>query len=242
MRWGGGVSFHRASDRRARGHVRSGGPRSVTDAQVAEVVTRTLETTPKGATHWSTRAMAQEMGLSQSTVPRIWRAFGLQPHRAEGFKLSTDPFFVDKVHDVVGLYLDPPERALVFCVGEKSQIQALDRSQPVLPRMPRGAAEDDLRLRAGRYHHVVRRPRRGVGQGDRLAVPPASRRRVQEVPHHFGQADAGRSRPSPGIGQLRHPQDSGDQDLAAGASTVPLCTSPRPGRPGAISSSGGSPN
>ena len=132
---------------------RSGGPRSVTDAQVAEVVTRTLETTPKDATHWSTRAMAQEMGLSQSTVSRIWRTFGLQPHRTEGFKLSTDPFFVDKVHDVVGLYLDPPERALVFCVdwgsrplaGAKSQIQALDRSQPVLPGVPQRMTSDYVR-------------------------------------------------------------------------------------------------
>ncbi|MER5218592.1 IS630 family transposase [Streptomyces sp. NPDC002838] len=115
---------------------RSGGPRTVTDEQVAAVVQKTLEATPKNATHWSTRAMAKEMGLSQSTVSRIWRAFGLQPHRFETFKLSTDPYFVDKVHDVVGLYLDPPERALVFCVDEKSQIQALDRSQPVLPMMP----------------------------------------------------------------------------------------------------------
>ncbi|MGP3689677.1 IS630 family transposase [Streptomyces sp. IBSNAI002] len=115
---------------------RSGGPRTVTDEQVAALVTKTLESTPKGATHWSTRSMAKETGLSQSTVSRIWRAFGLQPHRSETFKLSTDPYFVDKVHDVVGLYLDPPERALVFCVDEKSQIQALDRSQPVLPMMP----------------------------------------------------------------------------------------------------------
>ncbi|WCN05069.1 IS630 family transposase [Streptomyces sp. M92] len=115
---------------------RSGGPRAVTDEQVAAVVKRTLESAPKNATHWSTRAIATEMGLSQSTVSRIWRAFGLQPHRTETFKLSTDPYFVDKVHDVVGLYLDPPERALVFCVDEKSQIQALDRSQPVLPTMP----------------------------------------------------------------------------------------------------------
>ncbi len=115
---------------------RPGGPRTVTDEQVAAVVTRTLESTPKNATHWSTRSMAKEMGLSQSSVSRIWRAFGLQPHRSEAFKLSTDPYFVDKVHDVVGLYLDPPERALVFCVDEKSQIQALDRSQPVLPMMP----------------------------------------------------------------------------------------------------------
>ncbi|MGY0071673.1 IS630 family transposase [Streptomyces sp. QTS137] len=115
---------------------RPGGPRTVTDEQVAAVVTKTLESTPKNATHWSTRSMAKEMGLSQSSVSRIWRAFGLQPHRSEPFKLSTDPYFVDKVHDVVGLYLDPPERALVFCVDEKSQIQALDRSQPVLPMMP----------------------------------------------------------------------------------------------------------
>jgi len=115
---------------------RSGGPRSVTDEQVAAVVARTLESTPADATHWSTRSMAAESGLSQSTVSRIWRAFGLRPHRAETFKLSADPWFVDKVHDVVGLYLDPPERALVFCVDEKTQIQALDRSQPVLPMMP----------------------------------------------------------------------------------------------------------
>ncbi|MGX1885777.1 IS630 family transposase [Streptomyces sp. NPDC055287] len=115
---------------------RSGGPRTVTDEQVAAVVTKTLESTPKNATHWSTRSMSNEMGLSQSSVSRIWRAFGLQPHRSETFKLSTDPYFVDKVHDVVGLYLDPPERALVFCVDEKSQIQALDRSQPKLPMMP----------------------------------------------------------------------------------------------------------
>jgi transposase len=115
---------------------RSGGPRTVTDEKVAEVVTKTLERTPKDATHWSTRSMAAESGLSQATVSRIWRAFGLQPHRSQTFKLSTDPHFIDKVHDVVGLYLDPPERALVFCVDEKSQIQALDRSQPVLPMMP----------------------------------------------------------------------------------------------------------
>ncbi|MEU8435398.1 IS630 family transposase [Streptomyces sp. NPDC029216] len=115
---------------------RPGRARTVSDEQVAAVVKATLETKPKDATHWSTRSMAAKTGLSQSTVSRIWRAFGLRPHRAETFKLSTDPFFIDKVHDVVGLYLDPPERALVLCVDEKSQIQALDRSQPVLPMMP----------------------------------------------------------------------------------------------------------
>jgi transposase len=115
---------------------RPGAPRTVSDAQVEHVVTLTLERTPRDATHWSTRAMAARSGLSQSTVSRIWRAFGLQPHRTETFKLSPDPLFVEKVRDIVGLYLDPPERALVLCVDEKSQIQALDRTQPLLPMRP----------------------------------------------------------------------------------------------------------
>ena len=100
------------------------------------MIVKTLETTPKDATHWSTRSMAREVGLNQSAVHRIWKAFGLQPHRQETWKLSKDPLFVAKVRDVVGLYLDPPEKALVLCVDEKSQIQALDRSAPVLPMMP----------------------------------------------------------------------------------------------------------
>src|SRR5215210_2043870 len=115
---------------------RPGRPRTVSDAQVEELITTTLEATPKNATHWSTRSMAAHLGLSQSTVSRVWRAFGLQPHRVESWKLSKDPLFVDKVRDVVGLYLDPPERALVLCVDEKSQIQAVDRTQPVLPMLP----------------------------------------------------------------------------------------------------------
>src|SRR3954469_19663639 len=115
---------------------RSGRPRTVTDEQVEAVITRTLETTPKDATHWSTRSLAAELGMSQTSVSRIWRAFGLQPHRQDSWKLSKDPQFVDKVHDVVGLYLDPPEAAVVLCVDEKSQIQALDRTAPVLPMLP----------------------------------------------------------------------------------------------------------
>ncbi|WJY37098.1 IS630 family transposase [Streptomyces sp. P9-2B-2] len=111
-------------------------PRKITDADVERVIVKTLEETPKDATHWSTRSMAAATGMSQSAISRIWRAFALQPHRAETFKLSRDPLFIDKVRDVIGLYLDPPERALVLCVDEKSQIQALDRSQPVLPMMP----------------------------------------------------------------------------------------------------------
>jgi transposase len=115
---------------------RPGRPRTIGDEQVEAVIVRTLETTPKGATHWSTRSLAAELGLSQSAVARIWRAFGLQPHRQQTWKLSRDPQFVAKVRDVVGLYLDPPERAVVLCVDVKSQIQALDRTAPILPMLP----------------------------------------------------------------------------------------------------------
>jgi transposase len=115
---------------------RCGAPRKIGDDKIAEVVTRTLETMPIDATHWSTRSMAKASGLSVSSVHRIWTAFSLAPHRTETFKLSTDPQFIEKVRDIVGLYLDPPERALVLCVDEKSQIQALDRTQPLLPMRP----------------------------------------------------------------------------------------------------------
>jgi transposase len=115
---------------------RPGQPRKITDAKVEEVITKTLESTPKDATHWSTRSMAAETGLNQSAVQRIWKAFGLQPHRQDTWKLSKDPQFVAKVRDVVGLYLNPPERAVVLCVDEKSQIQALDRTAPILPMLP----------------------------------------------------------------------------------------------------------
>jgi transposase len=119
---------------------RPGAPRKITDADVERVVTRTLETQPRDSTHWSTRGMAEAAGMSQTAVGRIWRSFGLKPHLRETFKLSTDPFFVEKVRDVVGLYLSPPERAIVLCVDEKSQVQALDRTQPLLPMTP-GQAE-----------------------------------------------------------------------------------------------------
>lgn len=115
---------------------RPGKPRTITDEQVEEVIVKTLESMPKNATHWSTRSMAREVGLTQSAVLRIWHAFGLQPHRQETWKLSKDPQFVAKVRDVLGLYLNPPERAVVLCVDEKSQIQALDRTAPILPMLP----------------------------------------------------------------------------------------------------------
>jgi transposase len=115
---------------------RPGAPRTLLDSQIEEVITRTLESKPAHATHWSTREMAKTLGLSQSAIVRIWKAFGLQPHRGETFKLSTDPFFIDKVRDIVGLYLTPPERAIILSVDEKSQVQALDRTQPLLPLGP----------------------------------------------------------------------------------------------------------
>lgn len=115
---------------------RPGTRRRTSDAEVERLLALTLETTPKAATHWSSRDMAKTCGLSQSTVSRIWRAFGLQPHRTETFKLSQDPLFVEKVRDVVGLYVHPPDKALVLCVDEKAQIQALDRTRPLLPMRP----------------------------------------------------------------------------------------------------------
>jgi transposase len=115
---------------------RPGAPRTITDDQVEQVVIRTLETTPRGATHWSVRDMAKASGVSRSSVNRIWRAFALQPHRSETFKLSPDPLLIEKVRDIVGLYMNPPDHAVVLCVDEKAQIQALDRTQPILPLAP----------------------------------------------------------------------------------------------------------
>src|SRR6184192_2080081 len=115
---------------------RPGAPRKVSDARVEQVVIQTLESTPRGETHWSTRGLAKATGLSRMTISRIWRAFGLQPHRTDTFKLSPDPLLIEKVRDIVGLYMNPPDHALVFCVDEKSQIQALDRTQPLLPMRP----------------------------------------------------------------------------------------------------------
>src|SRR3954449_946109 len=183
---------------------RPGRPRTIGDEKVEEVIVKTLETTPKDATHWSTRLMATEVGLSREAVGRIWRAFGLQPHRTEAWKLSRDPQFVEKVRDVVGLYLDPPERAVVLCVDEKSQIQALDRTAPILPMLPgtpqrathdyKRAGTSSLyaapapaghatarhaRLQTRRPLQPLPRAASGHGQGHRPVAQPPSRDRVQ---------------------------------------------------------------
>jgi transposase len=126
-----------------------GAPRRITDIDVERVLTTTLESTPRDATHWSTRSLAKQCGMSQTAVARIWKAFALQPHRSETFKLSKDPLFIEKVRDVVGLYVNPPDRALVLCVDEKSQIQALDRTAPLLPMRP-GQVERRSIRRPGR--------------------------------------------------------------------------------------------
>ena len=136
---------------------RSGRPRAVTDDDVERVITLTLETTPRDATHWSTRSMAQRCGLSHNTVSRIWRAFGLQPHRTEAFKLSSDPFFIEKVRDVVGLYLNPTDRALVLCVDEKSQIQALTAPVHCCPcARDRWSGASTITCATGRYRSLPR--------------------------------------------------------------------------------------
>ena len=153
----------------------------MTDRQVEAVITATLESTPKDATHWSTRSMAAEVGLTQSAVHRIWKAFGLQPHRQDTWKLSKDPQFVDKIKDVVGLYLDPPERAVVLCVDEKSQIQALDRTAPILPMLPgvpERATHDYKRSGTSSLYAALDL---ASGQVIGSAALPPSRDRVQEV-------------------------------------------------------------
>ena len=149
---------------------RPGAPRTISDEQVEQVVVRTLESTPRGATHWSTREMAQATGHSHMTISRIWQAFGLQPHRSESFKLSSDPLLVPKVRDIVGLYIHPPEHAVVLCVDEKSQIEALDRTPPLLPLRP-GQAERRTHDYRGTARHRCLRRSSTERQGDRRIHP-----------------------------------------------------------------------
>src|SRR5471032_830354 len=200
--------------------ARPGRPRSIEDDQVAAVIERTLRSTPADATHWSIRSMAAATGFSHTTIRRIWTAFGLQPHRSQTFKLSSDPLFVDKVRDIVGLYLSPPNRALVLSVDEKSQIQALDREQPVLPMMP-GIPER-------RTHSYVRHGTTSLFAAldtasgfviGKCYKPPGSR--VSGLSQADRRARARRPRHSHYHGQLRDAQNRRDQNLAGAAAALP---------------------
>jgi transposase len=204
---------------------RPGRPRTITDTQVEQVLTKTLEEPPPNHdTHWSTRSMAKVTGLSQTAISRIWRAFGLKPHLVQTWKLSTDPQFIDKVRDIVGLYLDPPEAALVLCMDEKSQIQALDRTAPSLPILPTTPAR--------RSHDYVRNGTTSLfaaldvasGKGHLGNPPPPPPPGVPQVPAHYRQRRARRARRALDLRQLRNPQDAGDQAVVG----APSALSPAP--------------
>jgi transposase len=200
---------------------RPGAPRKIGDETVEHVVRLTLESTPRDATHWSTRAMARRCGLSQTAVSRIWRAFALQPHRVETFKLSKDPLFIEKVRDIVGLYLQPPDKALVLCVDEKAQIQALDRSQPILPLRP-GRVE-------GRTHDYTRHGTTTLfaalnTKSGNVISEFHQRQRAREFRKFSDDHRYPRPR-APGCpldpGQLQHPQNAGDPPMAGPPSALP---------------------
>ena len=192
---------------------RPGAPRQIDDDAIAETIRRTLETLPAGATHWSLRSMAKVAGYAPSTIHRIWQAFGLQPHRQETFKLSADPLFVEKVRDIVGLYLQPPDRAVVLCVDEKSQIQALDRTQPLLPLRPGQAERRTHDYQAPRHDLAVRRARCRRRQRDRALLPTPPGARVPPLPRHHRRQRAGRPRGPRRARQRRQPQDQADPRL-----------------------------
>ena len=199
---------------------RPGAPRRITDGDVERVMRLTLETTPRDATHWSTRAMARRCGLGQRAVSRIWRAFSLRPHRAKTFKLSKDPLFIEKVRDIVGLYLNPPDKALVLCVDEKAQIQALDRTQPLLPMQP-GQVErctHDYTRHGTTSLFAALNVKTGkvIGQ-----FHQRHRDGTSCIPRHHRGCGAGHARRACDSRQLRHPQDPAHPPLARAPSALP---------------------
>ncbi len=211
---------------------RLGAPRSITDAQVEAVITQTLESMPANSTHRSTRLMAQKTGLSQTAIVRIWRAFGLQPHRVENFKFSKDPQFVEKVRDIVGLYMNPPDRAVVLCVDEKSQVQALNHTQSILPLAPGVPIPQSHDYERHGVTSLFAAMKCGHRRGDRHMSSPPPASGISEVsgpdrcrrPRWRGRA--------PGDGQLRHTQ--GGKGRATGSHAIPatMCTSRQPAEAG----------
>jgi transposase len=200
---------------------RPGASRTITDDQVEQVVRWTLDTKPRDATHWSTRAMAKRSGLSQSAVSRIWRTFALRPHRVETLKLSKDPLFIEKVRDIVGLYLNPPDRALVLCVDEKAQIQALDRSQPVLPMRP---GQVERRTHDYTRHGTTTLFAAFNAKSGRVISEFHRRQRAREFQKFLDthpRAGARHTRRTLDSRQLQHAQDRGDPSLARPPSALP---------------------
>jgi transposase len=205
---------------------RPGAPRRISDGDVERVMRVTLETAPRDATHWSTRSMARRCGLSQTAVSRIWRAFSLRPHRVKTVKLSKDPLFIEKVRDIVGLYLNPPDKALVLCVDEKAQIQALDRTQPLLPMRPGQVERRTPRLRPPRHDLALRRAERQIGLRHRGVSPAAPRRGVSQVPRHDRGGRPADVRRASDPRQRRDAQDAAHPSVAGPPSAVPRALHP----------------
>ena len=202
---------------------RPGAERTITDAQIEDVIIRTLETTPRGATHWSTRDMAKAVGLSHMAISRIWRAFALQPHRSETFKLSNDPQLVEKIRDIVGLYLDPPAHAAVFCVDEKPQIQALERTQPLLPLQP---GQIERRTHDYKRHGTTTLFAALNAKTSEVITQFHQRHRSAQFREFLDLIDARVPAPlgrAHHHGQLRHPQNGVDPEL--------VCQAPALSRP-----------
>ena len=210
-----GTWRRRFIDRRLDGlydEPRVGTPRTISDEDVEAVIVKTLETTPPGETHWSTRTMAANAGMSHATIGRIWRTFGLKPHVTESFKISPDPQLIEKIRDVVGLYMHPPTNAVVFSFDEKSQIQALERAQPILPM---DIGQPERRTHAERHARPLRRAERRHGRGPRAlqtAASGAGFRRVPARDRSERRACAGGAR---GVGQPVCASGAGRASLAA---------------------------